>query len=328
MKAILSTLTVLLLIAACAERPAGPPEMKETTSTQTPAEGWQVGSGGGIAEQNVQFAMETMGYQLYICVEHELCKLTSDEKSLLKKIRDGLSADGKVTTKVHFRSGEKTPDFFEVDGPHRLAVAKDGEIFFNLDVMYQRTEQGIHPLSISEALATLVHELGHIHGEKDHVYLANLGIKVQMTMLARTQQVVDMSPENHTFESFATAMIFDYWPKVPAPRLIVTRDNFRVDLTEELAEAVKGCRPGDRQKMFYLWNPHWIRAVDLGGHRVHTLVATPVIQCITPKSAIYMEDEGLVVISTMFDKNELMLLKYMNVPRIRFLRAKQEILDI
>ena len=80
-----------------------------------------------------------------------------------------------------------------IDG--QLRIAKTGDwvgspIFLNLDLMYLKGANGqVQPLSFPDAVAILVHEMGHHHGVKDHQALDVLGAKVESLLHGHIQEV-------------------------------------------------------------------------------------------------------------------------------------------
>jgi hypothetical protein len=144
------------------------------------------GGGGGPAEKNIVFAYANLERYIEICLSSALCNLNKGEKYLLEKIKANYAKEGNANSIIQFRSEKLNKGFFIEDGNERVAVtgSKVGEpIYFNLDLIYKKNKQGdTVPLSLEDAIAHLIHELGHHQGEKDHTQLDLLGAKVQIQL--------------------------------------------------------------------------------------------------------------------------------------------------
>ena len=250
-------MVAMLLATACAKL-RSPEARADDGIVGNRATGDQVGSGGGIAEKNVVFAYNNLDKYIALCVESDACRLTSEEKNLLSVIGRDLPGEGTADRLIAFKSGREEPGFFVIDG--QIKIAKTGEtvgsqIFVNLDLLYTKSPDGnIVPLPLSSAVAMLVHELGHHHGEKDHLKLDLLGSKVERMLLGHTQKI-EMAPYHR--DLFALAIDFDAKPSFS--QLVFGDSTNLIDLSGRLAKELSCAMIDPSYKLvgFYLYNLHW-----------------------------------------------------------------------
>ena len=149
-----------------------------------------VNNGGGIAEKNIVFAYQKMDSFLNLCLKSDSCRVDDEQKLILQQILSGLSAERQNKNQVQFVSEKNNPGFFILDG--EVKVAKTGHtpgssIFVNTDLIYTKNEMGYYiPMSVPEAAALLIHELGHHYGEYSHTDLDLLGVRVAMLLQQKT----------------------------------------------------------------------------------------------------------------------------------------------
>jgi hypothetical protein len=213
--------------------------------------------GAGIAEKNIVYAYLNLSTYMRICLSVPLCGLTPDEQNILSKIQASLSQELPADKAIVFKSEKESPGFFIIEGKER--VAKTGfqvgvPIFVNLDLLYLKDirDEG-KPLSLSGAVALLVHELGHHQGEKDHLKLDILGSKMQALVQAQT---VTFRGRGY-FENIRMDIIDTEIANSVSQ--VVVNDSFSShDLTEKLKTfAASQCSQGP-VKYAALWNPHWL----------------------------------------------------------------------
>ncbi|MGZ3788237.1 MAG: hypothetical protein ACXVLQ_06915 [Bacteriovorax sp.] len=151
-----------------------------------------VNNGGGLAERNVLFAYNNLEFSLRLCVDAPTCRLSSSEHNLLKEIYDHLSEERANLAQIKFISEKKYPGTFIIDGEMKAAVTGStigSEIRINTDLLYtEKTKNEWEALSVHEAIAMLVHELGHHYGSFTHTELDLLGLKVSEHLNKSTYQ--------------------------------------------------------------------------------------------------------------------------------------------
>lgn len=160
------------------------------SSVSANAGGDLVNNGGGLAEKNVMYAYQKLDSYLRLCLGSAFCKIDTEQKVILEQILAGLPQEKENANQIKFASEKNQPGFFIIDG--EVKVAKTGSkvgspIYINTDLIYTKNEMGFYiPASISEAVAILVHELGHHYGSYDHGDLDLLGIRVAMMLQHKT----------------------------------------------------------------------------------------------------------------------------------------------
>lgn len=149
-----------------------------------------INNGGGIAEKNVLYAYQKLDSYIKLCLSSDFCKINNQQRSILQKINEGMLLERQNLDQIQFGSEKATPGFFIIDG--EIKVAKTGSqigspIFINTDLLYTRNELGFYiPLSISECVAILVHELGHHYGDYAHTDLDLTGVRVGLMLQHKT----------------------------------------------------------------------------------------------------------------------------------------------
>jgi hypothetical protein len=145
-----------------------------------------INNGGGIAEKNVLYAYDKLDNFVHLCLKSDVCKLTENQKVILQKISDGLPEEKKSVKQITMASERRTPGFFMIDGNVRVAKtgsAVGSSIFINVDLLYTKDENGnIEPVTVPEAVAILIHELGHHYGNYSHEELDLVAIKVSLLL--------------------------------------------------------------------------------------------------------------------------------------------------
>lgn len=192
-----------------------------------------VNNGGGIAEKNVMFAYQKLGSYIQLCLNSDFCKIDSEQRGILQKIAQGLPQEQQVLGQVQFASERNQNGFFIID--REVKVAKTGSrigspIYINLDLIYTKNELGYYiPMSVGEAVAVLIHELGHHYGDYTHTDLDLLGVRVAMMLQYKTytspllpwsQQISSIVINPAEVEAF--------------PDMLLYVDNQVVDLSERL----------------------------------------------------------------------------------------------
>lgn len=148
--------------------------------------GDQAGNGGGIVEQNFQYARLNLGWILGSCLSAVRC-VSGDEKTLLEKIQKSLTQELKTKPALIFESGAANPARFNIGGQPRVAVTGNhvgDPIYLNLDLLYLPSRSGrVEPADVGTAIAILIHELAHHQGTystpADEGFLDLLGAKVR-----------------------------------------------------------------------------------------------------------------------------------------------------
>jgi hypothetical protein len=141
-----------------------------------------VNNGGGLAERNVLFAYNNLEFSLRLCLDGPSCRLSQMENRILLDIYTHLAAERENAKQIVFLSEKKFPGTFLIDGEMKAAVTGSlvgSVIKINTDLLYFiKKNHMTEGLSVHEAIAMLIHELGHHHGNFSHTELDLLGLKV------------------------------------------------------------------------------------------------------------------------------------------------------
>lgn len=141
-----------------------------------------IGNGGGLAEQNLSYAFIHLKNILPLCMESEICLPNSKHREIVKNIISALPQEYLRSQPLRFLSGNKHPEIFYIDDSPRTAVTGSNigdPIFINTDLIYKSIHGDLQPISISDAIGLLVHELGHHHQIKNHDLLDWIGAQVK-----------------------------------------------------------------------------------------------------------------------------------------------------
>lgn len=148
--------------------------------------GDMVNNGGGIAEKNILYAYDKLDKYIRLCLNSDSCRLNGYQKFVLKEILSNLSREKINPSQLSFSSEKLNPGTFIIDGIVR--VAKTGStvgspILINSDLLYSKNETSDVPVSIPEAVAILIHEMGHhVANHLSHEELDLIGVRASMLL--------------------------------------------------------------------------------------------------------------------------------------------------
>lgn len=122
-----------------------------------------------IAKSRFATALE-QGYQFaQACrVIPQDCQLGPREQIIVANVWSELLDLEQLPT-LEFRSESADPGFFQINGAVRIAKTGDlpgGVIYINLDLLAVPDAEWYRPLTFPEAMAVIMHELGHHHDRK------------------------------------------------------------------------------------------------------------------------------------------------------------------
>lgn len=141
------------------------------------AGGDEVRNGGGLVEQFFTYSLKNLPQTIDRCLRSITCAREESQKALLRKIKDSHQEELKANI-LRFVSTPANSDFFTIDGVERLAVTGNtvgSPIYYNTKMLYKFGEA----VTIGHAIQSLIHELGHHHGEINHDALDLLGSEVR-----------------------------------------------------------------------------------------------------------------------------------------------------
>lgn len=196
-----------------------------------------INNGGGIAEKNVLYAYQKLDNYIKLCLSSDLCKVNTLQRSILQKINEGMAQERQNLEQIQFDSEKANPGFFIIDG--EVKVAKTGgligsPIFINTDLLYTRNELGFFiPLSISESVAILVHELGHHYGIYAHTDLDLTGVRVALMLQHKTYST-PLLPWSEQI----SAVIINRDVDTSYPDILLYVEDQAFDLSQQFKDAV------------------------------------------------------------------------------------------
>ena len=208
------------------------------TSAAAVAGGGFVNNGGGLAEKNVLYAYEKLETYIELCLNSKTCKLTSDQTVLLQKILQTLPQERRGK-QLFFGSEKNAPGSFMIDGNVRVARTGDAigsPIYINSDLLYTKAAgNSYEPVTIPEAVAILLHEFGHHHGNYSHEELDLLGVRVSLLLQQKfvATPLIPWSP-NEISASVLNVDLIDGFPQV----LLTVGDEI-MDLSALYAQEVR-----------------------------------------------------------------------------------------
>lgn len=197
-----------------------------------------VNNGGGLAEKNVYYAYKNLETYIKSCFESPFCKVTEDQRIILTKISEALPKEKDNTSQIIFESERKNPGTFILDGQVRIAKTGDlvgSPIYLNTDLLYSRDKRGrFEAITIPEAVAILIHEMGHHHGHYRHDELDLLGVTVSL-YLQRALISTPMIP----WESDISATVYNPSHITAFPEVLLYVGADVIDLSELYRQTVQ-----------------------------------------------------------------------------------------
>jgi hypothetical protein len=196
-----------------------------------------INNGGGIAEKNIMFAYQKLDTYLKLCLSSEFCKIDTTQRTILQQITAGLSQEKQNPNQIQFASERNQNGFFILDG--EVKVAKTGShigspIYINTDLIYTKNEMGYYiPISIADAAAILVHELGHHYGDYSHTDLDLLGVRVAMMLQHKTYNTPLLPWSQQISATIINPNVNDSFPDI----LLYIEDQV-IDLSEQFQATV------------------------------------------------------------------------------------------
>lgn len=261
--------------------------------------GDKVGNGGGIAEQNINYAYLKLQTILSLCLSSASCLNSKDQQMLVQKIITSLPKEYGNTTPFKFISGKTRPDIFLINGSYRTAVTGNnvGDLInINTDLIYFDNEKyEREPLSIASAMGLLTHEFGHHHQELNHDYLDLIGAQVKAFALTsmdilKTDLFMDISdirPPQLVMTGIHSKLISDSSLSGAESTLLFTDEKEVTNLSLWLDKTLITCQatqvfPAGKVLGFRLYNFRWGRWKMLEGSdskRLYRIVADVSLFC-------------------------------------------------
>lgn len=221
------------------------------------------GGGAGFSEKNLVFAMQNLESYIDLCLASASCRIDATQTAWLKEIKTSLKEEGPAETQVIFRSEKEEPGFFLLDGAVRVAKtggAVGDPIYVNRDLLYRTVNGIVAGMTLPQASALLIHELGHHHKHSDHVALDALGSKVE-SQIDQRSSVLDGGLWNQYVHlrviygpGFGLGETFSGFSQILITDSAGVHDLTRVVGDLKCYEGTEYARPLDG---FALWNIHF-----------------------------------------------------------------------
>lgn len=175
-----------------------------------------------VGEANFSFAYQNIGPFIELCLNDKKCDLNEQQKTLLMKIHKAIPEEKKNPNQLIFASEKENPGLFILNGNPKIAKTYDevgSSVFVNKDML----DHAGSPISTLDALAILIHELGHHHQEMNEDFLDLLGLKVVFYY----QQIYFQASFNDAVPELRVSA-YNYWSKISVNS--VFRSNAHFDL--------------------------------------------------------------------------------------------------
>lgn len=221
--------------------------------------GDEVRNGGGLAENYLTFALKNLSQSIDLCLAQSSCAKKTGDRDLLLKIKQSLPEE--ISKKIlKFSSEKEKPGFFVINGYVRLAVTGDDvgdPIYYNLDLLYRKGEVF---MNYGQAIQSLIHELGHHHGNIDHDQLEILGADVRSVTEGNISDVAFLPYLNRSGFSGVATEAKSYTTN---GLLALVFNEEMIDLTPQFTYLVKDCDPDPtgmrpvEKSAIQFFNLHW-----------------------------------------------------------------------
>jgi len=217
-----------------------------------------IGNGGGLAEQNFNYALVSLGAAIELCLNTGGVVPDSEEDQVLRRVGRALREEQAGGLRLHFVSEKEKPGTFLLDGEVRVAKTGDrvGDgIWINLDFLYGQNSSGQWEpmMGLPTMSAILVHELGHHLGIRDHQLLDRAGARVRRSLESDTLKA-SLRPDQNLTLSVINGL------GDQGRVLWILEDSFTVtDLSEQMARGVGCPLPSEVMENYRISNLYWER---------------------------------------------------------------------
>jgi len=215
-----------------------------------------IGNGGGIVESQFEFAYQNLYkyIQEYLITNRPLMDI-NDYVALasIANIRNQMNVSDFALIFIDEENGL----FDNTDIPHRTAMTGNypgAPILINRSQLYDPIS-GKALLYQEDAVAILIHEIGHQAGIENHSYLDQLGNYVKSFIVDKTMRI-SKELDNNEIVSFIVKNPIEESLLYEAQ--IVTSTKI-YDVKEYVDRDLK-CPEGMRLHDIVLWNLHWLRS--------------------------------------------------------------------
>ena len=253
-----------------------------------------IGNGGGVVENNFQYALMSLPSFLRECLSNSKCLISDSERNLVKDIMNVALFNRAVPYRLIFLSAKDHPNFFTDAGEFIVRTAKTGfemgmPVFINRDHLYRDGEPA---MSKEEIISLLIHELGHQTGVRSHSHLDELGGKIRFFLSKSHYEI-----EQYIGVGSATLGFFNFRSPNIRSEVYFSFEGLQVDVKPFISNALS-CPGPDRYPVGYsLSNPHWKRSfVNENGERIIPFGSWIKVHCMQMNTVIWPESHDLEVL--------------------------------
>lgn len=251
-----------------------------------------IGNGTGITEVRFFESYYALPALVKRCLESSLCPISYSDRAILQSITEVLKVNLRQRHQLLFLSGSAYPRFFVDSDQIGPRTAKTGfrmglPIFLNRDHFYKN---GAPNIQTKEAIAILIHELGHQTGERSHTLLDGIGTKFATWATGKSYFLQRKIEDDFAEFSVMNSETPNRWPLT----WISWRGN-SISFTAKLKEDAK-CKDQSREAVgASLSNLHWRR--EFLGTELKRISASAwvTLYCLGEDSLIYEEDHSIDV---------------------------------
>lgn len=255
--------------------------------------GDDVNNGGGVAERTILYAYTKLESYIRLCLMVDNCKIKTNERELLEKIVAALPAEYAVEKQIQFASEKENPGTFLING--EIKAAKTGSkigspIYFNRDLFVSKNiGNHFEPISLSNAVSLLVHEMGHHHPTKfSESDLDFMGVKVSLLLDQEIHQT-PVFPNNRNIN----AIVINDKVKSFYPEILLFVGDEVVDVSEKFKEASfcqnslipnpitdpEGPLSIKKPVKLTYYNIHWDTFSEVDGQGVFQILGNLIMDC-------------------------------------------------
>ncbi len=201
--------------------------------------GDEVNNGAGLAERIVLYAYDRLPVFMNICLQSNNCKISGDERAVLSQIAASYAAErASGGQQIQFESESLKPGFFMIDGVVRMAKTGSrvgSPIYVNIDLLYTLQGNGRREaIPMSDAVALLIHELGHHQGAYSHQDLDYLGVKVA-SLAQNHMQITPLLP----FTNTVALMVLNPLTEQAFPDVLIYAHEEVIDISAQFRASIK-----------------------------------------------------------------------------------------
>lgn len=231
------------------------------SSTSSARGGFLVGSGAGLAEQNVRNARAMLPSLISSCIAlRNVCEATEDDVAVLREIANIVRTYPGNHERIVFLSEKDSGErFFYHQAEPWPRLAKSGTApgspsVWNLDQLYGKHQQPA--VDLGTLVATWAHEIGHQAGQngpESHAYLDELGSKLRRMFENRLVSKVELP-----FNSGASMVAVNYRSILGTGELFLSVGMASVSLSP-LVNLIAACpAEGDLVRGWEIVNPRLV----------------------------------------------------------------------